>query len=248
MPLDPTIAALFTEMDSYVVEYPAPAVARMVAFARGTAFFPLGSGRFEAGSALPARPIAIVAHVFDEASYRHALGAGGGHERIDRNRTWVGLRRVLELAGVDIRDCFLTNALMGVKAGPATGAVRAGPQYRAACAAFLGRQLTLVRPRLVVALGAHAVGILREAVPGLDTFWGGARSIATLDERAPPAHIVRGVAISAEAQADVAVLRHPCAWTNLPRPGCRGRGHEADADVLRRALVTCATEGDVRLR
>ncbi|MDP9025649.1 MAG: hypothetical protein M3N13_09790 [Candidatus Eremiobacteraeota bacterium] len=248
MRLDPTIAALYAEMDDYVTDYPARAVTRAAAFARGTAFFPLGSGRFEAGSPLPNRSIAIVAHIFDEASYRYALGPGAGHERIHGNRTWVGLRRVFDLAGVDIRDCFLTNALVGIKAGPATGAVRAGPRYRAECAAFLARQLALVRPRLVVTLGTHALAVLREAVPALDAFCGGARSIGALDARLGAGHIARDIAIGRETLADVAVLRHPCAWTNLPRVGCAGRGHAADADVLRRALVTCATEGDGTVR
>lgn len=106
--------------------YPPHAVARAQAFAVGTAFFPVGAGLWWPGTPLAERPIALIAHVFDEASYRFALGAGEGSERVAGNRTWAGLRRVLALADADIADCFLTNALMGIKVGPATGAVRAG--------------------------------------------------------------------------------------------------------------------------
>jgi len=133
-------------MDGVVTAYPAHAVEPVNAFARGTAFFPVGAGQWRPGGPLPARPIALVAHVFDGASYRFVLGPGNGNERVDGNRTWVGLRRVCNLAGVALEQCFLTNALMGVKTGGTTGPVRAGPLYRAQCVAFLARQFAVIRP------------------------------------------------------------------------------------------------------
>lgn len=224
-------------MDSYVTAYPSDAVEPLAAFAFGTAFFPVGSGLWRPGAELSERPIAFVAHVFDGASYRYALGRGGGNERIDGNRTWLGLRRVCVRAGVALEETFLTNALMGAKTGLATGAVRGGPRYRAQCAAYLARQLTVVRPRLVVALGAHAMGVLGEAVPAIARAWCGAATISALDASVPPRNIVRDIRIATDVAADVAVLRHPCTWTNAPRRGCRGLGLEADAEVLSRALV-----------
>lgn len=238
--VDPRIAGLYAELDDYVTAYPPHAVARAQAFAVGTAFFPVGAGLWWPGTPLAERPIALIAHVFDEASYRFALGAGEGSERVAGNRTWAGLRRVLALADADIADCFLTNALMGIKVGPATGAVRAGVCYRAQCAAYLARQLEVIRPRLVVTLGSHALQVLRQAVPALADAWDGFATMAAIDAASPPRHIVRGVTLSGDCVVDIAVLRHPCTWTNAPRRGCSGRGLAADAEILRRARAPAA--------
>ncbi|GAC1524433.1 MAG: hypothetical protein NVS2B3_19820 [Vulcanimicrobiaceae bacterium] len=215
----------------------APTFTPTSAFVFGTAFFPVGAGLWRPELGLSERPIAFVAHVFDDASYRFALGPGCGDERIAGNRTWLGLRRVLALAEVPIEACFLTNALVGVKVGAATGAVRAGTRYRAQCAAYLRRQIEIVRPRLVVTLGSHAMVLARDALPALDRAWGAATTLTALDRMEPPRHVVRGVAVAANLAVDVAALRHPCTWTNAPRAGCDGRGPFADADILRRAAT-----------
>ena len=237
MRVDPRIADLYSEMDAYVGVYPAHAVERADAFALGTAFFPVGAGLWRPGTTLGQRPIVIVAHIFDGPSYRYALGPGGGNERVSGNRTWLGLRKVLDLAEIDIESCFLTNALMGIKTGRATGAVRGGRAYRSQCAAFLARQLQVLAPRLVVSLGVHAMTLLALAVPALGEIWRHATTVTALDLAVPPSNVVRAIRLRDDLAIDVAVLRHPCTWTNASRPGCTGRGARADAEILRRAMA-----------
>ena len=235
--IDARIAALYARMDRVVDHYPERAVERMGAFALGTAFFPAGAGLVPPGRPLPADPVMIVAHVFDAPSFAYALGAGGGCERTERNRTWVGLRALLERAGLSVERCFLTNALVGVKTGPPCGAVAAGPDYRRQCAAFLRDQVLAVRPRVIVTLGAPAMTILKAADADLAARWHGYDTLAALDRAEPPAYTANDVRFGSHVVRRVVALGHTCSWAS--RRTYRGeRGARADAALLRDALVS----------
>ena len=240
--IDARIAALSASLDEYVPQYPPHAVERPTAFALGTAFFPVGSGLWKPREALPSTPIAIVAHVFDASSVAYALGPGGGNERIDGNRTWQGLRTLLERAGVSIEACWLTNALMGVKVGKPCGPVAAGKGYHRACAAFLRAQIETVQPRVVATLGSSAMRVLRAASDDLGERWKGYETLDALDRAEPPAHAQRDVRFGEHVVARVVALSHTCSWTS--RRSYRGeRGARADAALLRDAVAATIVDG-----
>ena len=239
--IDSRITALYGELDRFFEVYPERAVRRMHAFALGTAFFPAGAGLVPPNRTLPSHPVMIVAHVFDEPSFLYALGAGGGSERIDRNRTWLGLRALLERAGLPLERCFLTNALAGVKLGPACGPVAAGSVYRRACEAFMLEQVRAIRPAVVVTLGAPAMLVLKAASGDLERRWRGYRTLAALDRADPPAHVARNVAFATHVVRSVVALGHTCSWAS-PRMYGGERGARADAALLRDALAEVAFE------
>jgi hypothetical protein len=246
--IDARLAALYEGMDRIVDRYPEHAVARMHAFALGTAFFPAGAGLVPPGRALPAEPVMIVAHVFDAPSFAYALGAGGGSERTDRNRTWLGLRVLLERAGLALERCFLTNALVGVKVGRPCGPVAAGPRYRAQCAAFLHEQVRTVRPSLIATLGAPAMTILKAASDDLAARWRAYGTLAALDRAEPPAHRARDVRFGEHVARRVVALGHTCSWASRRAYGGEF-GARADAAVLRDALAEIDdSEGRENLR
>lgn len=233
--IDARIAALYSRMDSVVDHYPERAVERMRAFALGTAFFPAGAGLVPPGRPLPADPVMLVAHVFDAPSFAYALGAGGGSERTQSNRTWVGLRALLEGAGLSPERCFFTNALVGVKVGRPCGPVAAGPEYRRQCTAFLREQILGVRPLVIVTLGAHAMTMLRAADRDLAARWRDYETLAALDRAEPPAYAQRDVRFGAHLVRRVVALGHTCSWAS--RRTYRGlRGARADAALLREVL------------
>ena len=234
--IDARIAALYARLDSVVDRYPERAVERMGAFALGTAFFPAGAGLVPPGRALPPDPVMIVAHVFDAPSFAYALGAGGGSERTERNRTWVGLRVLLEGAGVAVERCFLTNALAGVKVGRPCGPVAAGPRYRKQCATFLREQVLAIRPVLIATLGTPAMTMLKAADEDLAARWHAYDTLGALDRAEPPAHSARDVRFGGYAVRRVVALGHTCSWAS--RRIYRGeRGARADAALLRDALA-----------
>ena len=241
--IDARIAALYARMDLVVDQYPERAVERMRAFALGTAFFPAGAGLVPPGRPLPAEPVMLVAHVFDAPSFAYALGPGGGSERTLGNRTWAGLRLLLERAGLPAERCFLTNALVGVKVGRPCGPVTAGPAYRRQCAEFLREQILGVRPSVIVTLGAPAMTMLKAADADLAERWRAYETLAALDCAEPPAHAARDVRFGAHVVRRVVALGHTCSWASRRVYGGE-RGARADAALLRDVL---ASVGDAEL-
>ena len=235
--IDSRITALYASLDDYVHDYPVHAVDRLPAFALGTAFFPVGTGLWRPQDALPRDPIAIVAHVFDAPSVAYALGPGCGSERFAGNRTWQGLQRLLDGAGISIEDCWLTNALMGVKVGPPCGNVAAGVRYRQACARFLGAQIEAVRPRVIATLGSPAMRMLRAASDDLQERWLGFETLAALDRTQPPASVQHDVRFGAHVVRRVVALSHTCSWASR-RTYRNERGARADAALLHDAVAS----------
>lgn len=126
----------------------------------GTAFFPGGSGLWrglENSGQLPAHfpdaPVMFVGHNFDSIrAFKKAFAAGGEAG----SQFWGKLLAILEGASLPPDGCFFTNALMGLKPGSATGSMPSVPGYREQCEQFLRKQIYIVRPSAVVALGDKA--------------------------------------------------------------------------------------------
>jgi hypothetical protein len=130
----------------------------------GTAFFPGGSGLWrglESRGPLPVlfpdAPVMFVGHNFDsirafDKSFENGGEAGG--------EFWQRLLVILAGASLPPERCFFTNALMGLKPGSATGSMPSIDGYRDQCVQFLRKQIEIVRPSAVVALGVKADGFV----------------------------------------------------------------------------------------
>jgi uracil-DNA glycosylase len=126
----------------------------------GTAFFPGGSGLWrgvENGGQLPTEfpdaPVMFVGHNFDSCrAFKKAFAAGGEAG----SQFWGKLLAILDAASLPPERCFFTNALMGLKPGSATGSMPSVRRYREQCERFLRKQIEIVRPSAVVALGDKA--------------------------------------------------------------------------------------------
>lgn len=153
--------------------------------------------------------------------YRHATqvvpGEGASHARIVfvgeqpgdeedlTGRPFVGpagrlLNTALERAGIDRTQTYVTNAVKHFKFEP-RGKKRIhkkpGAREVAACHGWLARELELVRPRLVVALGATAAGSLLGGATPLKDVRGRTIPLANgLDMRATvhPSYLLRLIA------------------------------------------------------
>ena len=126
----------------------------------GTAFFPGGTGLWRGENPhgplpeyFPHAPIMFVAHNFgNKTGYEKARNNGGEAQYY----FWQNLREYLRHAGVPPKDCFFTNALMGIKPGKATGAMPPENGYKDQCQRFLRFQIKIVRPSHIFALGEVA--------------------------------------------------------------------------------------------
>lgn len=127
----------------------------------GSAFFPGGSGLWRGKKSrgplpedFPESPVIFVGHNFaSERGYAISMERGGEAE----GEFWKRLLQILAAAGLPPEACFFTNALMGIRPGKAEGEMPSVPGYKEQCRRFLKRQIEIVRPRAVVALGAQAV-------------------------------------------------------------------------------------------
>ena len=132
---------------------------------QGTAVFPGGAGLWRGrnnGGSLPGyfpmRPVMLVGHNFDsERGYAESLKRGGE----GNGKFWTSLLEMLEAADLRPEACFFTNALRGLKPGKAEGQMPSTPGYKNECQRFLQRQVEIVQPCAVVALGANAVPSVR---------------------------------------------------------------------------------------
>ena len=126
----------------------------------GTAFFPGGSGLWRGREArgpmptlFPDSPVMFVGHNFDSIRAFDKAFLKGGEAN---GEFWRRLSAILAGATLAPEGCFFTNVLMGLKPGSATGSMPSVHGYREQCALFLQKQIEIVRPCAVVALGIRA--------------------------------------------------------------------------------------------
>jgi hypothetical protein len=209
----------------------------------GTAFFPGGTGLWGApqNRRFPVGGVMILGNTFDSLEgFRRMLQAGaeikvnGPTSWVARaGHTWDRLARLLIDAGIDPRRCWCTNAYPGLieqrKGNLGSAGVRRGTALHAWCEAFFLRSVRLMKPSLVLALGAEPIRFMGPLLQ-VDSWTEGV--IGRIDE------IGDAVRKASLAGADVTAMAlvHPCLRTaNLGRrrlPPRRGR--DPEVELLRR--------------
>src|SRR5438067_6272861 len=93
---------------------------------------------------------------------RHAevmfIGEGPGYHEDKQGRPFVGqagqfLNELLQIAGLDRQSVYITNV---VKCRPPNNR-DPEPDEKAACAPYLGRQIALINPSIIVTLGRYSM-------------------------------------------------------------------------------------------
>lgn len=171
---------LFTKMDELVPAalYP-DHVLQVPGRINGTAFFPGGRGlyleeRDQSAVEFPFGGVMLLGHNFDSE-----FGFQNSHQRGKEkltSGTWRSMIGLLEAADVPLKDCFFTNAFMGLCEGGNSFDYRGrdDKRFRTACLLFLKAQMELQHPRLIVTLGLHVPPLLALISPGLSA-WSGPR-------------------------------------------------------------------------
>lgn len=138
----------------------------------GTAFFPGGAGLIrspgQALEELSSPTILVVGQDFDTYD-KFCAARRVGTENVPGNPTWWQLNQPWrEEAGLVLTKCFFTNLFMGLRCGSgATGRSPAlsNPAFAERCVGFLGRQIELLQPRLILTLGKRVPAFLAELFP-----------------------------------------------------------------------------------
>ena len=251
------IKCLFNEQKKLYYPNGVEPVSRMLC---STAFFPGGSGLWNAPPkealpyslqefcsffknsnppTMPKRKIMILANDF---------GSKDGYERVRNNpyanlnssSTWRNLLELLYHAGIKPKNCFFTNAYMGLRLegedeGPSPGA--ADREFIKRCEAFfLDEQISVQKPCLILALGKHAIRFIARLSPDL-TGWKECKTFPALDN-SDLGPLVEKVHFKSSKPVTVVALVHPSRRKgNVWRRRYRGaEGEDAELAMLKDAL------------
>ena len=216
-----------------------------------TAFFPGGSGLWLGRSSssktasskprMPKQKIMVLGNDF---------GSKDGYEKVqdnpyknlDSSSTWRNLLEFLHRAGIKPKNCFFTNAYMGLRivgkdTGPSPG--KKDPKFVKCCQSFLAKQIAVQKPRLILVLGVEAIKLITKLSPDLIKKWKPWPGFKKLD--ANEVSWVEGVRFkdSGEQPVTVVALVHPSAqWTKTfkNRRYRATKGEAAELKMLKRAL------------
>lgn len=205
---------------------------------RGLAFFPGGWGLWAVrpDGALPAMPIGgtmVLGHDFHSRSgYDESFRLGG--ERLTLP-TWRNLLAVLHDADIPPESCFFTNLYMGLRSGDKTTGIFPGAaddRFRRHCQAFLLKQLSVQRPRLIITLGMQVPPVIAELSDQL-TAWVTERGIRKVDNAGAVRTNVTFRRVSDFTTTVVAMLHPSLRHASLRHRTYRGlRAAEAERALL----------------
>ena len=189
--------------------------------------------------------VMVLGHNFDsEEGYRESFVNQGE----DLNcQTWRYLLELLHCAGIQPKDCFFTNAYMGLIVGDSNtgkfpGADDLGFVQR--CQSFLAEQITVQKPRVILALGIHVPKFIAPLSPHLAA-WKRCKTFKQLDASGFP--LINSVHFNGSSEQPVAVvaLTHPCLRkVNVRLRRYRGlTGEDAELAMLREAFKRPGLQG-----
>lgn len=216
----------------------------------GTAFFPGGSGLWLGHSSssktvsnkpsMPKKKIMVLGNDFGlKAGYENAFDYP--YENL-KSPTWRNLLELLHHAGIKPKNCFFTNAYMGLRitgkrTGQSPGA--ADPEFVERCESFfLDKQIPVQKPRLILVLGTEARRFITPLSSDLKP-WKKWQSFEKLDAHGFSFIEEVNFKNSAGQPTTVAALVHPSAqWTStFKNRRYRGaNGEKAELKMLKRAL------------
>lgn len=204
----------------------------------GLGFFPGGDGLWKAPGqrnrpSMPAGGIMVLGNNFQcEANYTALLKT----EEEDRQKdaTWRGLLSFLTTVHINPAHCFFTNAYMGLVEGEdPTRTVRGmtDPEFLRRCRGFFLRQLAVVQPRLILALGTKVPSFLAP-LSEQTRHWSGAKTWAEIDQK--DGSLAQEVAFPGLTNPiSIACLLHPSfRGPNLHRRKFRGLTGAAAEEAL----------------
>ncbi len=152
--------------ESLVVPVPKGPVTRI----QGRAFFPGGSGSSEGEKyVIPENPILVIGNNFGSYTYYSNCVQFHKEEPLS-NSTWGELLEIYQQVGLNPKLCFHTNVFMGYLPGQKNSeSMKTTRTFTEDCYSFLVKQISIIKPRAIIAVGAKAKDALssltREKIP-----------------------------------------------------------------------------------
>jgi hypothetical protein len=200
------------------------------------AFFPGGKGTTDSSDNISGKPFMFVGQDFDCDQGFEATQAIK-EEDINKVATWRNIQWVFKTDKIQCKDCFFTNAIMGLRVSDnASGKSPAfkDPSFIEENQNFFKKQIQIQKPKVIFALGIHVAKFLSgtsESLLRLSEI----KSFSDLDQK--------GMALVSHVDFDghicvLAILLHPSfRGPNLRHRSYKGlKRHEAELQLLNDAL------------
>ena len=211
------------------------------------AFFPGGSGLWLGKSRswnvtsdrppMPKKKIMVLGNDFGPKSWYEKCLRQYDH---DLNcATWWNLLPLLKKVGIQPKDCFFTNAYMGLRleeksTGQSPGA--ADPEFVERCWSFLALQIAIQKPHLILALGEYPIKSIAGLSPDLVT-WRRWQGFKKLDASGPLKNRVRFKGAPEQSATVVALVHSSYRQVNVKHRRYGGlTGEAAELAMLKAAL------------
>ncbi len=157
------VEQLKAELSKLVEDYPT-SLKPVLCEIKGKGFFPGARGLWEdEDETISDKPIMILGHDFGaERDFKKSVERGC--ENLNA-LTWKNLQTTLQEFGIPEDNCFFTNAILGVRTvDSALGKSPAYsyPEFLDLCKSFLLKQINIQKPKLIIVLGLHVLGIISQ--------------------------------------------------------------------------------------
>lgn len=245
--------------DDWAAVVPVPPAVRVNTPLAGTAFFPGGYGLWappieDADESVLARTFLVLLNNFGSEGYWESCNESQlrGEDVNACRGTWSGLRTRLREWCISEQDCFFSNAYVGLLPGDPQSLTKnlpgmSDPRFRTDCEVALIKQLSVVKPRVVLAMGRPAIemfGRLVERPSGLANPNIEHLSFERIDQL-PDGGLCQVVMRGIGLQVLAIALTHP-SWNNQWRRRALigGRilsGADAEHAIVRQAIVESST-------
>lgn len=170
------IEKLRNEIDA--IDYPENITQKIKGEIDGPGFFPGAWGNPTKLESISNLPYMVLGQDQDNEKGFEKSKKTGNEEY---TRTWSEMEKLFNKAGISLSDCFITNALMGIRINAKSNS---GPspslqdqEFVTACAALLQTQIETQKPKAIICLGIiplHLLGLisfqLRTRLVGLNGF------------------------------------------------------------------------------
>jgi uracil-DNA glycosylase len=139
----------------------------------GLGFFPYSNGLWEGKNAratFPLNGIMILGQDFGTTGYVEKLKSLPESEGLP---TWRNIKKLMKECGINMSDCFFTNAIMGVriagepmvgKSPPFKRKHHGGKDFLDACYTFFEHQVAVQKPKMIICLGKWPLEMLSQRV------------------------------------------------------------------------------------
>lgn len=240
--------------DECVAVEPVPPAVRVPAPLTGVAFFPGGLGLWvppkeSDDESVLRRPVFVLLNNFGSEGYwRRCNESSLRGEDVSAPGTWLGLRTRLREWGISEHDCFFSYAYVGLLPGDPRSLTENLPgmcnrRFRRDCEAALARQFSVVKPRVVLAMGRPAIGMFGRLVESPSGWANSGVDELTFEQidRLPDGGLCRVALKDIGLQIRAVALTHP-SWNNQWRRRVLigGRwisGADAEDAIVRHALI-----------